>query len=141
MKTCFTLGSLMFLRPCTNLFSARHLTQRSPGLASAKQNESSPPTNHETIMRVLFVEDSEITSSLPLIICAITVSIQFTNASRRPKTWPRPQTQSLGRRVSDYSMPEIQWGECGAEEVFQESRLDIPFICLSGSLAKNAPWK
>lgn len=90
----------------------------------------------KTIMRVLFVEDSE-----DHVLLAVDHLREhgFDPVYERVETAPA-LTEALKRKVwdvviSDYAMP--QFNGTAALKIFHESRLDIPFICVSGSLGEE----
>ncbi len=90
----------------------------------------------KTIMRVLFVEDSE---DQVLLALDHLRSYGFDPVYERVETAP-DLTAALKRKVwdvviSDYSMPKFNGA--AALKIFQESRLDIPFICVSASLGEE----
>lgn len=90
----------------------------------------------KTIMRVLFVEDSE---DHVLLALDHLRNHGFDPVYERVET-AQDLAGALKRKVwdvviSDYSMPKFNGAN--ALKVFQESRLDIPFICLSGSLGEE----
>lgn len=90
----------------------------------------------KTIMRVLFVEDSE---DHVLLALDHLRHHGFDPVYERVETAP-DLVDALKRKVwdvviSDYSMPKFNGA--AALKVFQESRLDIPFICVSGSLGEE----
>jgi two-component system cell cycle sensor histidine kinase/response regulator CckA len=90
----------------------------------------------KTAMRVLFVEDSEAQVSLAVDHLR---NYGFDPVYERVETGP-DLAVALTRKVwdvviSDYSMP--QFNGAMALKVFQESRLDIPFICVSASLGEE----
>lgn len=90
----------------------------------------------KTIMRVLFVEDSE--DQVVLAIDHLR-NYGFDPVYERVETAP-DLSAALKRKVwdvviSDYSMPKFNGA--AALKIFQESRLDIPFICVSASLGEE----
>lgn len=90
----------------------------------------------KTIMRVLFVEDSE--DQVEVAVAQLRQH-GFDPVHERVET-PEALRAALQRKVwdvliSDYSMPRFTGA--AALKIFQESRLDIPFICLSGSLGEE----
>lgn len=87
-------------------------------------------------MRVLFVEDSEDHVSLAVDHLR---NYGFDPVYERVETAP-DLIAALKRKIwdvviSDYSMPKFNG--TAALKIFQESRLDIPFICVSGSLGEE----
>jgi two-component system cell cycle sensor histidine kinase/response regulator CckA len=90
----------------------------------------------KAIMRVLFVEDSEDHVSLAVDHLR---NYGFDPVYERVETAP-DLIAALKRKIwdvviSDYSMPKFNG--TAALKIFQESRLDIPFICVSGSLGEE----
>lgn len=87
-------------------------------------------------MRVLFVEDSEDHVLLAVdnlrdhgfdpVYERVETAVDLAAALKR-KVWDVV--------ISDYSMPKFNGA--AALKIFQESRLDIPFICVSGSLGEE----
>ena len=87
-------------------------------------------------MRVLFVEDSE--DHVQLAVDHLS-SHGFDPVYERVET-AQDLTIALKSKIwdvviSDYSMP--RFNGAAALKIFQESRLDIPFICFSGSLGEE----
>lgn len=90
----------------------------------------------KAIMRVLFVEDSE---------DHVLLAVDHLRNHGYDPVYERVETAqdlvaALKRKVwdvviSDYSMPKFNGA--AALKIFQESRLDIPFICVSGSLGEE----
>jgi two-component system, cell cycle sensor histidine kinase and response regulator CckA len=90
----------------------------------------------KALMRVLFVEDSE---------DQVTLLAEHLRAHGFDPVYERVDTgpalaAALQRKIwdvviSDYSMP--QFDGAAALKIFQESRLDIPFLCVSGSLGEE----
>lgn len=90
----------------------------------------------KSIMRVLFVEDSE---DHVLLALDHLRKHGFDPVHERVDTAPA-LAEALKRKIwdvviSDYSMPKFNGA--AALKVFQESRQDIPFICVSGSLGEE----
>jgi len=90
----------------------------------------------KAIMRVLFVEDSE--DHVQLAVDHLR-SHGFDPAYERVET-AKDLAAALKRKIwdviiSDYSMPKFNGA--AALKVFQASHLDIPFICVSGSLGEE----
>jgi len=90
----------------------------------------------KAIMRVLFVEDSE--DHVMLVLDHLRHH-GFDPVHERVETAP-DLAAALKRKVwdvviSDYSMP--QFNGAAALKIFRDSRLDIPFICVSGSLGEE----
>lgn len=90
----------------------------------------------KTAMRVLFVEDSE--DQVLLAVDHLRLS-GFDPVYERVETAP-DLAAALKRKVwdvviSDYSMPKFNGA--AALKIFQDSRLDIPFICVSASLGEE----
>ncbi len=88
------------------------------------------------IVRILFVEDSEDQVSLAVdhlsahgfdLVYERVETAQDLATALRQKIWDAV--------ISDYSMPNFSGA--AALKIFQESRLDIPFICFSGSLGED----
>jgi len=90
----------------------------------------------KTIVRVLIVEDSEDQAML---------AVEHLRTHGFDPVFERVETgldlaAALKRKIwdviiSDYSMPKFNGAT--ALKIFQESRLDIPFICVSGSLGEE----
>jgi two-component system cell cycle sensor histidine kinase/response regulator CckA len=90
----------------------------------------------KSIMRVLFVEDSE---DQVILLAEHLREYGFDPVYERVET-SADLAAALQRKVwdvviSDYAMP--QFNGAAALKVFQASRLDIPFICVSGSLGEE----
>ena len=90
----------------------------------------------KTIMRVLFVEDSEDQVSLAVKLLS---NYGFDPVYERVETGP-DLTAALKQKVwdvviSDYSMPKFNGA--AALKIFQASHLDIPFICVSATLGEE----
>jgi two-component system, cell cycle sensor histidine kinase and response regulator CckA len=90
----------------------------------------------KSIMRVLFVEDSE---DQVVLLAEHLRQHGFDPAYERVET-PEALAAALHRKIwdvviSDYAMPKFDGA--AALKVFQASRLDIPFICVSGSLGEE----
>jgi two-component system cell cycle sensor histidine kinase/response regulator CckA len=90
----------------------------------------------KTIMRVLFVEDSE---DQVLLAVDHLRHDGFDPVYERVETGP-DLAAALKSKVwdvviSDYAMPKFNGA--AALKIFQESRLDIPFICVSASLGEE----
>lgn len=90
----------------------------------------------KTIMRVLFVEDSEDQAALAVEHLR---AHGFDPVFERVET-PETLRTALKRKVwdaviCDYSMPKFNGA--AALKIYHESHLDIPFICVSGSLGEE----